>query len=309
MRVAIYDVDSKIPNLALMKLSAHHKALGDSVEMYSPLFRADYDKVYASRVFKFSDTSMLNPETMEIGGSGWDLDKDLPSEIENLVPDYSLYNYPHNIGFTMRGCRLRCSFCVVPQKEGKPKSVMTIPEIWTQRDSDFVMLLDNDFFGNPDWAARIEEIKDLNLKVNFSQGLNIRNIKPDQAEAIASVRFSNMSGKAKQVYFAWDDPRHEKLIHKGIKICTDAGIKPYQMAFYVLIGYHSTPEEDLHRVELLRSYGCDPYVMPYNKEDPYQNKFTRWVNHKAIFKSVAWADYQSGIKKQVESPDQIGLGL
>jgi len=309
MQIAIYDVDSRIPNLALMKLSAHHKALGDSVEFYSPLFQHDYDKIYASRVFKFSDTSMLNPDIMEIGGTGWDLNKDLPPEIETLVPDYSLYGYPHNIGFTMRGCRLRCSFCVVPEKEGKPKSVMTIPEIWTQRNSDFVMLLDNDFFGNPDWQARIDEIKKLNLKVNFSQGLNIRNIKTDQAEAVASVRFSNSSGNAKQVYFAWDDPRHEKLIHKGIKTCVEAGIKTYQMAFYVLIGYHSTPEEDLHRVELLRSYGCDPYAMPYNKEDPYQNKFTRWVNHKAIFKSVAWGDYKGGVYKKFIDASQMSMEI
>lgn len=309
MRVAIYDVDSKIPNLALMKLSAFHKAQGDTVEGYSPLFKAEYDKIYASRIFKFSDTSMLDPNTMEIGGTGWDLQKNLPDHIEALVPDYSLYNYPHNIGFTMRGCRLRCSFCVVPKKEGRPRGVLTIPEIWTQRDSDFVVLLDNDFFGNPEWAARINEIKELNLRVNFSQGLNIRNIKPEQAEAVASIRFSNMSGKAKQVHFAWDDPRHEKLIHKGIATCVEAGIKPYQMAFYVLIGYHSTPEEDLHRVELLRSYGCDPYAMPYNKDDPYQNRFTRWVNHKAIFNTVSWDNYVGGVKRAVVDENQIRLAL
>lgn len=304
MRVGIYDVDSKIPNLALMKLSAFHKAQGDTVEFYSPLFKAEYDKIYASRIFKFSDTSMLDPDTMEIGGTGWDLQKNLPDHIEALVPDYSLYNYPHNIGFTMRGCRLRCSFCVVPEKEGKPHGVLTIPEIWTQRTSDFVVLLDNDFFGNPEWAARIAEIQELNLKVNFNQGLNIRNIKPDQAAAIASVRFSNLSGKAKQVHFAWDDPRHEKLIHKGLATCIEAGIKPYQMAFYVLIGYHSTTEEDLHRVETLRSYGCDPYAMPYDKEDPYQNSFTRWVNHKAIFNTVSFADYRGATKRSHEDASQ-----
>ena len=50
-----------------------------------------------------------------------------------------------------------------------------------------------------------------------------------------------------------------------------------------LIGYNSTPEEDMHRVMILRDYGCDPYVMPYDKTDPYQLRFTRWVNNKAIF--------------------------
>jgi len=139
MRVAIYDVDSKIPNLALMKISAWHKSQGDSVEMYSPLFQSEYDKIYASKIFNFSDGSMLNPEKMVIGGTGYDMKKELPEEIEDMVPDYSIYNYPHNIGFTMRGCRLKCSFCVVPEKEGKPYGVMTIPKIWTQRDSDFLI--------------------------------------------------------------------------------------------------------------------------------------------------------------------------
>jgi len=298
MKIAIYDVDSRIPNLALMKISAHHKLLGDEVEMYSSLFKNTYDKIYASKVFDFSDGTLLEPDRMIIGGTGWDLHKTLPQEIEDLTPDYALYNYPHNIGFTMRGCRLRCSFCVVPEKEGKPKSNNTIEEIWTQRDSDFVMLLDNDFFGNPEWQARIDELRDLKLKVNFSQGLNIRNLKQDQAAALASVDFMNTNRTGKQVYFAWDDPRHEKLIHKGINLCLEHGIKAYQMAFYVLIGYHSTPEEDMHRIEVLRGYGCDPYSMPYNKEDPYQQAFTRWVNHKAIFNSVPFADYKDGIKKQ-----------
>ena len=79
------------------------------------------------------------------------------------------------------------------------------------------------------------------------------------------------------------------------------------MAFYVLIGYHSTEEEDLHRVETLRSYGCDPYVMPYDKFDDYQKKFTRWVNHKAIFKSVAWKDYKSGERKKIINENQQEL--
>lgn len=309
MKVGILDVDSKIPNLALMKISAWHKSQGHEVEMYSDLFRHKYDKVYASKIFNFSDGSILDPDRMEIGGTGWDIKKKLPDHIDACSPDYSLYDYPHNIGFTMRGCRLRCSFCVVPQKEGRPSDVATIDDIWTQRSSDFLILLDNDFFGNPAWRDRIEEIKEYNLRVNFSQGLNIRNLKPEQAEAVASVRFRNINGTGKQVHFAWDDPRHEKLIHKGIDIAVSAGIKPYQMAFYVLIGYHSTPEEDLHRVEVLRSYGCDPYAMPYDKSDEYQRRFTRWVNHKAIFNKIPWSEYGDGIKKKEFDDRQLRLEI
>lgn len=297
MKVALFDVDSKIPNLALMKLATHHKRKGDTVEPYSPLEKHFYDKIYASKIFNFSDGSMLDPDVMDIAGTGWDMARELPEEVETLPPDYSLYNYPHNIGFTMRGCRLRCSFCVVPEKEGKPKSSARMDDIWTQRTSNFVVLLDNDFFGNPEWHERIDEIKHYELRVNFSQGLNIRNLKIEQAKAIASVRFSNINGTKKQVHFAWDDPRHEKLIHKGIATAVAGGIKPHQMAFYVLVGYHSTPEEDRHRVEVLRDYGCDPYVMPFNKADAYQAAFARWVNHKAVFKTVPWEQYQKSQKK------------
>ncbi len=296
MRVALYDVDSKIPNLALMKLSAFHKARGDTVMLYDPLFQSQYDKVYASKIFKFSDGSLLDPARMEIGGTGWDYTTSLEPEIQAMQPDYSLYQYPHNIGFTMRGCRFRCKFCVVPQKEGDPYEDNTIKEIWQQRDSDFVVLLDNDFFGNPSWQARIEEMKIYNLKVSFSQGLNIRIITDEQAEALASVKFRNLSGKSKQVHFAWDQwgKGTEKVVMRGIDRVVNAGIKPAQMAFFVLIGFSTTPEQDLYRVMKLRDLGCDPYAMPYDRTDPYQRAFTRWVNHKAIFKTVPWEDYTSG---------------
>lgn len=294
--IALYDVDSTIPNLALMKVSSYHKNLGDSVVLYDPLFQSSYDKVYASKIFKFSDGSLLDDSRMEIGGTGWDLRSKLAPEIEDCRPDYSLYGYPHNIGFTMRGCRFRCKFCVVPEKEGKPYEENTINELWQQRNSNFVMLLDNDFFGNPSWSDRIDEIKKFKLKVCFSQGLNIRIITEKQAAALASVNFTNVKNTRKQVFFAWDQwgKGTEKVIMSGIERVINAGIKPYQMAFFVLIGFNTTPDQDLYRVEKLRGIGCDPYVMPYDKKDFYQKAFTRWANHKAIFKSVPWNDYKSG---------------
>ena len=308
-KIGLYDVDSLIPNLALMKIAAFHKALGDSVEAYVPLMKSQYDLIYASKVFSFSDGAMLDPERMIIGGTGYPGGTDLAPEIDRMAPDYSIYDYPHSIGFTMRGCRLKCSFCVVPEKEGRPRGDSTIPEIWTQRESDFIVLLDNDFFGNPEWERRIDEVLEFDLQVNFSQGLNIRNLKPEQAAAIASVRFRNLKGTKKQVHFAWDDPRHEKLIHKGITTAIDAGLKPHQMAFYVLIGYHSTPAEDLHRIETLRAYGVDPFVMPYDRTDFYQASFARYVNRKAVFNRVSWEEYRTEIRPKPTSEYQGDLWL
>ena len=290
MKVAVLDVDSKIPNLALMKISQYHKQKGDEVEHYMPLAHSLYDKIYASKIFNFSSGADIQPD-MITGGTGIDLKISLPPEIEEKDPDYTLYNYPHNIGFAQRGCRFKCSFCVVPQKEGKPKSVNTIEKLWTQRSSDFLVLLDNDFFGNPEWADRIEEIKDLDLKVNFSQGLNIRILSKRQAQALASVKFRNINNTSSQVTFAWDQINDEKVIKRGFQRVVDAGIKPWQMQFYVLIGYDTTPEEDMYRVMMIKGWGCDPYAMPYDKTDPYQKKFVRWVNRRQIFNSCSFEEY------------------
>ena len=298
MRVALYDVDSKIPNLALMKLARHHRERGDSVSWYEPLWATQYDKVYASKIFDYSYGANLDPQQMEIGGTGWDKTKALPAEIEVLQPDYSLYNYPHNIGFTMRGCRFRCKFCVVPEKEGKPYANSTIEEIWQQRGSDFVVLLDNDFFGNPEWAARINEICKHDLRVSFSQGLNIRIITEEQARALASVQFRNQSGGKKQVHFAWDQwgKGTERLIEQGFERVTRAGVRPYQMAFFVLIGWNTTEEQDLYRINKLHGMGCDVYVMPYNRKDSYQMALQRWNNGHA-WRSVSWQDYKHNYKR------------
>lgn len=293
MKIALYDVDSKFPNLALMKLAQFHKNQGDIVESFFPLAMASYDKIYASKVFDFSEGIYLDPERMEIGGTGVDLTKALSPEIESLRPDYSLYpHFEGNLGFTMRGCRFRCDFCVVPRKEGQPYSTHTIADLMVQ-DSDFLILLDNDPFGNPDWPDRFAEIRSRNLRVNFSQGINIRIITEEQADALSSVRFTNSSGKYHQATFAWDRPRDERLILRGIERCKEAGIKPWQMQFFILIGFDSTHEENLHRVQMILDKGSDPYVMPYDKHDLYQSAFARWVNRR-LCKTVPWKDYRRG---------------
>ena len=107
----------------------------------------------------------------------------------------------------------------------------------------------------------------------------------------------------KQIKIAWDNTKEEKAVTSGITKLTKY-IKPYRIMCYVLIGFNSTEAEDLHRVKILRKLKIDPFVMPYNKKDLYQKKFARWVNHKAIFKSVKWQDY----KRRVELQESAGTG-
>ena len=144
-RILLVDVDSTIPNLALMKISSWYKDKGDNVKLIKLKLKRrkdgtlkeavkidlseNPDKLYASIVFKtnkrvLDDIVAHHPEfDIDIGGSGYDLHKELPPEIENMKPEYSLY--PTNgasIGFSSRGCirnKKTCPFCIVSEKEGK----------------------------------------------------------------------------------------------------------------------------------------------------------------------------------------------
>lgn len=293
-KIGIVQLDGKLPNLALMKITKYHEDRGDLVEWYQgDLFNAEYEKVYYSKIFAFTPTPNI-PENGIIGGTGVDFTNTLPPEIENSDISYSLYpDYKNHLGFSMKGCRFNCKFCCVPKKEGRPYKYSQIDDILINPNGeDRLVLLDNDFFGSPTWKEDLIRIKELNLKVNFIQGLNIRILTEEQAELLAQVNYRNNSFKSKYLTFAWDKFRDEKLIDKGVKICNDAGIKGWAMQFFVLIGFDTTPEEDYYRVMKIREqYGASPFVMPYDKFDPYQKRFTRWVNQRAIFKSVKWDDY------------------
>lgn len=91
MKIGLFDIDSKLPNLALMKISTYHKSNGDQVEITTPIF-ANHNKYYASKIFKFSDMPLL-PKNNIIGGTGYRVESKLPAEIEACQPDYKLY--PH----------------------------------------------------------------------------------------------------------------------------------------------------------------------------------------------------------------------
>ena len=97
MNIGILAVDSNFPNLALMKISAYHKARGDQVEWYNPL--CEYDKVYTAKVFTFTPdyNYYINANQIEKGGTGYDIEKVLPVEVDRLQPDYSIYNIDSNM--------------------------------------------------------------------------------------------------------------------------------------------------------------------------------------------------------------------
>jgi len=200
MRVLLLQLDGKLPNIALMRIAAHHRGLGDSVELRRvsnprSIERGlwdDFGRVYASLIFLWSRPLALRllevyPNAI-IGGTGWDLSRTLESVgIITKDQDYSDYPaYPHSIGFTQRGCRLKCSFCVVPKIEGAVRAENSIPVIWRGGSHPRnLCLLDNDFGGAPGWQANLHYIRENGFRVCFNQGLNARLLNEDLAAGIA----------------------------------------------------------------------------------------------------------------------------
>lgn len=297
-KIGLIQIDGKMPNLALMQICAYHENIGDIVEWWKgPLWNDQYDKIYASKIFGFSSWPQLPSNTI-IGGTGIDFKNTLPNEIEQCNPSYTLYpecNY--HLGFSMKGCRFACKFCCVPQKEGRPKENSNIEELLKNSNGgNRLMLLDNDFFGGLNWEANLNAIIKWKLKVCFVQGLNIRIITKEQAELLSQCWYYNSKFKKRYLTFAWDKYRDWDIVMKGIEICNNAGIPCKRMQFFVLIGFDTTPQQDLERVLLLKGLGALPFAMPYNKSDPYQKAFTRWVNNRAVFNSCTWEDYKYNIE-------------
>lgn len=280
MKVGLIDVDSKMVNLALMKISAYHKAKGDSVKIYDPLFDRP-DLIYASKIFDFTDKPSYIPGCEVIwGGTGYNVRTKLPDEIEKVRSlDYTIYpSCDYSVQMFSRGCIRHCPFCVVNSKEG---NIMPVEHLELNPKGSHVEVLDNNFFANPEWKNAAELLLKWGQSVNF-HGIDVRILTEEHAYYLNKIK------RHKQIHIAWDNPK-EDLEPKFKEVIR--WIKPYKLMCYVLIGYWSTPEEDLNRVETLRSLKIDPFVMPYDKHDTYQRRFARWVNHKAIFKSVPWEKY------------------
>jgi hypothetical protein len=177
----------------------------------------------------------------------------------------------------------RCPFCLVPDKEGTIHHHAHLSEWW--RGQPRIRLLDANLTAHPDRIGYLDELAASRAQVDFSQGLDARLVDEEFCLALAKVR------RWGRYHAAWDRVADEAQVLPGLRLLRDK-VSRFDLGVFVLIGYDSTPEEDLYRVEKLREEGIDPFVMPFDRMDPYQRRFARWVNHKAIWKSVPWTAYR-----------------
>ena len=297
MRIGLIDVDShNFPNLALMKISAFHKAQGDEVEWWWGW--GQYDRVYMSKVF--DDTySPDHPEpvnTKEIikGGTGYGLDNKLPDEIEHMYPDYSLYpelTAEKAFGFLSRGCPNNCPFCIVCAKEGRKSCKVSDLDAWWNGQKNIV-LQDPNLLACRDHMELLEQLADSKAYVDVNQGFDARLLTEENIEAIKRI-------KLKEIHFAWDQMKNTDAILDGLDLWKAYGKKDKHGSWgtvYVLTNFDTTMEENLFRINELDSMGFSPYVMVYDKPNASQEirDLQRWCNNKWVFKTCYFDEYKRG---------------
>ncbi len=300
----LIDLDSRIPNIALGKISTYNKMAGVNTVLanfnphYSlkkagklPLFLNvpedmlyKADRVFCSVIFRKNLDKVyyllsLRPDVI-VGGVGWEENSLLPDYIDNLKPDYDLYDEDFiysrintriatregimkkakmlvsaGIGRTSKGCVNHCEHCIVPVREGDFKQVCSISDLVNPK-SRYLILLDNNFTADALFVDKVTEILELDLIVNFTQGLDIRLLNEEKAELLKGIK------RLTDIHYAWDYVNHENSIITGIKTLSKF-IKPKYQKCYLLCGFNTTFEEDYYRFRRLWEYGVTPYIMIY----------------------------------------------
>lgn len=255
MRVAIHDAEAehfgtfdKFPNYALMKISAYHKSIGDTVEWFFPLEASSYDKVYSSKVFDFTPESPYLPEGTIKGGTGYGIFKDLPEEIDNMFPDYSIYpSCDYAIGFLTRGCIRRCRWCVVPKKEGGIRPYRTWDQV-VRSDTKKLVLMDNNILSIDYGINQLAELAKTDYKIDLNQGMDARLVTPAIADILCKVKW------IKNIRFACDHSSQIESIRNVAALLQERGVPASKMFVYFLVT--KDIEDCLRRVDALRDLGA-----------------------------------------------------
>ena len=268
MKILLVDVDGKIPNLALMKLSTFHKPW-DDIELlklnisYYPSRKhkkvvdvSGYDKVYVSTIFRGSldCVEFVGESGIIYGGVGYSLNSELSLDIDELDCDYSIY--PENnssYGFLTRGCIRNCSFCVVPEKEGWIRKVADVCDIVRH---DKVYFLDNNILALEGHEDILQELVDKKIKYQFKQGLDIRLLNDTNSRLLTQSRYIG------DYTFAFDDLRFERQITRKLKLFRKYFTGAWRIRFFIYCNAnHDITSDVMHRLNWCRDHDVLPYLM------------------------------------------------
>jgi hypothetical protein len=289
MRIGIVDVDShNYPNFALLRIAGYHRDKGDKVEWADPLFGEGYDRVYMSKIFTFTPDYPYEFDCEVIkGGTGYDIKSRLPEEIEaSTSMDYSIYpDSKFSLQFFSRGCIRKCPFCLVRDKEGY---IHPVEPVELNPRGEWIEVLDNNFFANPEWKSAVDYLLKQDLPVKL-HGVDVRIMNEEQAFWLNKMK------RKGYIHIAWDMPSLD--LTDKLKEITKY-IKPYKLTCYVLVGFNSTKEQDMFRLETLKELGIVPFVQPYrdfeNERTPtqYELDLARWANNRFFYKATPFEEFE-----------------
>ncbi len=257
--VLLVHIDGRLPNLALMKLSRHFKNQGQKVILTR---KNEYPKnpeaVFASCIFNF-DTSAKHVENLRknfgdcltVGGSGVDIQLRMEKDIEELEPDFDLYPElgDRAIGFLTRGCPNKCSFCIVPQKEGASRQVCDLESLLQGRKK--LILLDDNILAHPEADTFLEQMVQQKIRVNFNQTLDIRLINKERAGLLKQIRCENVKFTRSNYHFSLNNDKNLDLIAEKYRMLE---FTPRDnVEFICMYGFNTTLAKDVRRFKFLRS--------------------------------------------------------
>lgn len=291
--------DTPYPNLALMHQAAWYRRGGAAVgfNVSNPTI------VLCSIVFK-NNRHMADglrfwyPDArIEVGGSGYDLHKALPPEVERLCPDYSIYpGLDYSMGRTSYGCIRHCYFCIVPEKEGHYQRWQH-PREFVRHDK--VRLLDNNWYADPEWFFETSDwLISNNVAVDVTQGMDIRLLTPEIAMQLKRLKW------CATMHFAFDDEQYTQAVLDGIKVLKDAGIDTRsKCTFYVYCHDDAHYESAVARCRLLKEHKVSAYAM-FNMDQKRTERIKhlqRWTARPWLFWGIDIDDYDGSIKGHLDT--------
>lgn len=322
MKIGLIDSDlldkgTRHPNLALMKISAAMKDQNNDVTLLSDYnCIKDYDAVFLSKVFSFTNIPISLSEygNINIGGTGFCKDgesdlPDLPDYIEHHKPDYHLYDSyvekeiargikpihfsdykDYSIGFTTRGCFRKCSFCV-NKKYDHVFRHSKVSEFF-DNSRKYIYLWDDNFLGYLKWQDVLDELEATDRKFQFRQGLDMRLMNDEKAKRLSKMKYHG------DYIFAFDHLKDKVLIENNLNLWRKYSERTTKL--YILCGYESQDENDIisvfERISVLMKYKCLPYIMRYNdyKNSKYIGMYinlARWCNQPNFFKKKSFREF------------------
>ena len=320
MRVLLVSVDSKIPNLALGRLSTYYKGQGHSVDyidlgldgypsVQKKLYvgAEKYDKVFVSIIFRKNQRAyeVVGCNDVDVGGPGSaDMKKRLLVEVERCEIDYTLW--PDNdtsYGFITRGCIRNCYFCLVPKMEGGLRFERSIDEIIRH---DKVSFMDNNFLAYCEHEKILKELIDKEIKCCFNQGLDLRLINNSNAELLSKLKYIG------EYVFAFDDIKVQGIIEDKLALFKKYVNAPWKVKFFIYCNAEKMEIVDMvFRVEWCRHNECLPYVMRDSNcwasvDNKFYIDFAAYCNQPAHFKQQLFTEFL--IKRYPANRQRVVVG-